>query len=406
MAEAGTLPTPRKTNQCHQIPIDLLNDLSSRFIINVPEEERGDLIRVCFQIELAHWFYLDFYCEEDAKLPKCSLKDFIRIIFAHIPFLQKYSPEVDSIIADWREYKMAVPTYGAILLDQDMKNVLLVQSFFSKASWGFPKGKVNKDELPHHCAIREVLEETGFDITHLIDKQAYLEHYFNDQLIRLYIITGIPPNVKFHPKTRKEIKSIEWFPVNFLPTGRKDQMSKTNLGPISFFMVIPFVKQLKKWIASKTATSQDVTLDNNEIDKYLLQQQHLFAKLSQNELAKYRESKVTNDNNHSSDHRMNRSSHNKSTYSPPPRMLRQKNLKQAMENEKKKNNQSQTEERIHAKHFRREIDFSKENKQNREKHNMKKDTFYPYSKTWANFSLDTEALIATFSMTMRKPFPV
>lgn len=52
----------------------------------------------------------------------------------------------------------------------------------------------------------QVLEETGFDITHLIDKQAYLEHYFNDQLIRLYIITGIPPNVKFHPKTRKEIK--------------------------------------------------------------------------------------------------------------------------------------------------------------------------------------------------------
>lgn len=52
----------------------------------------------------------------------------------------------------------------------------------------------------------QVLEETGFDISPLLDKTEYLEHYFNDQLIRLYIITGVPPNVKFHPKTRKEIK--------------------------------------------------------------------------------------------------------------------------------------------------------------------------------------------------------
>lgn len=45
------------------------------------------------------------------------------LVFGHIPFLQKYSAYVDSIIADWKEYKMAVPTYGAILLDQEIKNV-------------------------------------------------------------------------------------------------------------------------------------------------------------------------------------------------------------------------------------------------------------------------------------------
>lgn len=39
---------------------------------------------------------------------------------------------------------------------------------------------------------------------------------------------------------------------------------------------------------------------------------------------------------------MSRSNH-KSTYSPPPRMLRQKNIKQSVESEKKKNIQSQTE---------------------------------------------------------------
>lgn len=48
----------------------------SRFIINIPEEEREDLIRIFFQIELAHWFYLDFYCTENPDLRSCGIKDF------------------------------------------------------------------------------------------------------------------------------------------------------------------------------------------------------------------------------------------------------------------------------------------------------------------------------------------
>ena len=58
-------------------------------------------------------------------------------------------------------YKKNVPTYGAILMNSDLDKVLLVQSYFAKSSWGFPKGKVNEDEDPLHCAIREVYEETG-----------------------------------------------------------------------------------------------------------------------------------------------------------------------------------------------------------------------------------------------------
>ena len=33
---------------------------------------------------------------------------------------------------------------------------MLVQPFMSRTSWGFPKGKVNKDESAFDCAIREV----------------------------------------------------------------------------------------------------------------------------------------------------------------------------------------------------------------------------------------------------------
>ena len=45
-------------------------------MINVPEEESRDPIRLLFQVELAHWFYLDFYCPENSELRPCSIKEF------------------------------------------------------------------------------------------------------------------------------------------------------------------------------------------------------------------------------------------------------------------------------------------------------------------------------------------
>lgn len=51
----------------------------SRFLINIPEEERKDIVRLCFQIEAAHWFYVDFHRQEQPNLPPCGLKDFTKI---------------------------------------------------------------------------------------------------------------------------------------------------------------------------------------------------------------------------------------------------------------------------------------------------------------------------------------
>ncbi len=48
----------------------------SRFIINIPEEGRKDMIRIFFQIENAHWFYLDFYCKGNPELKPLGIKEF------------------------------------------------------------------------------------------------------------------------------------------------------------------------------------------------------------------------------------------------------------------------------------------------------------------------------------------
>lgn len=54
----------------------LLLMMISRFIINIPSEQRDDAVRVLFAVESAHWFYIDFYYNEDNQLPECHIKDF------------------------------------------------------------------------------------------------------------------------------------------------------------------------------------------------------------------------------------------------------------------------------------------------------------------------------------------
>ncbi|NXU52004.1 DCP2 hydrolase, partial [Turnix velox] len=240
----------------------------SRFILHIPSEERDNAIRVCFQIELAHWFYLDFYMQNTPGLPQCGIRDFAKadilfyysaVLFNHCPFLLPQGEDVQKVLEEWKEYKMGVPTYGAIILDETLENVLLVQGYLAKSGWGFPKGKVNKEEAPHDCAAREVFEETGFDIKDYICKEEYIELRINDQLARLYIIPGVPKNTKFNPKTRREIRNIEWFSIDKLPCHRNDMTPRSKLGlaPNKFFMAIPFIRPLREWISRRNGDSTD-----------------------------------------------------------------------------------------------------------------------------------------------------
>ncbi|XP_044147131.1 m7GpppN-mRNA hydrolase isoform X1 [Bufo gargarizans] len=242
-----------------EVPDGVLDDLCSRFILHIPSEERDNAIRVCFQIELAHWFYLDFCMQNFPGLPQCGIRDFAKAVFQHCPFLLPNGEDVQRVLDEWKEYKMGVPTYGAIILDESLENVLLVQGYLAKSGWGFPKGKVNKEEAPHDCAAREVLEETGFDIKNRMCNNDYIELKINDQLARLYIIPGVPKDTKFNPKTRKEIRNIEWFPIENLPCHKNDMTPKSKLGlaPNKFFMVIPFIRPLRDWLQKRVGDSSD-----------------------------------------------------------------------------------------------------------------------------------------------------
>lgn len=98
-----------------------------------------------------------------------------------------------------------------------------------------------------------MLEETGFDISNLINKQDYIEAMIHDQIVRLYIIGYISRDTKFQPRTRNEIKACEWFPIADLPANRKDMTPKVKMGvsPNAFFMVLPFVKRMRRWVSER-----------------------------------------------------------------------------------------------------------------------------------------------------------
>jgi len=184
----------------------ILDDLCSRFLVNCPIEEFQSFDRICFQLELAHWFFEDNYRVTDLSLPSYSLKEFITIMFQHCVILQPFANKVDKIFESWFDYKTRVPGYGAIILNPTLEKCLLVKGCGPRSSWGFPRGKINQNEMEVDCAVREVFEETGFDIKGLISEKEYIEKKVREQTIKLYVIPFIPEILLFNPK--QKMKSV------------------------------------------------------------------------------------------------------------------------------------------------------------------------------------------------------
>ncbi|KAK9485031.1 Dcp2, box A domain-containing protein [Lipomyces starkeyi] len=243
------MPIQSAFNFAHASLDEVLDDLCVRFIINCPPEELASVERVCFQIEEAHWFYEDFIRSENPQLPSLSQKKFTARIFAHCPLLRKWSDMQDQAFAHFLQYKTRVPVRGVIILNKKMDKCILVKGWKTSASWGFPKGKINQGESDEDCAVREVIEETGYDVSALLKKDDYIELTMREQQVRLYVVVGVPMDTVFQPQTRKEISKIEWFTLSSLPTFNKsDAATENGINPKKFYMVAPFIKLLRRWI--------------------------------------------------------------------------------------------------------------------------------------------------------------
>ena len=246
---------------------DWLDDLTVRFLLNLPSSELSSVPRLCFQVEEAQWYYEDFVRPAVAAsgappLPSLHLRQFLLLLFQHCPLFNGFSGEQHlKAYEEFLAYKVRVPVRGAIMLDQRMEKVVLVRGWKKGASWSFPRGKINKDEKDLHCAIREVWEETGFDIraAGLVpeneDDANAIDVTMREQHMRLFVFRGVPEDTHFEPKTRKEIGKIQWYSIKDLPGFKKHKAGQPQQGDAAnsnkFYMVAPFLGHLKKWISHR-----------------------------------------------------------------------------------------------------------------------------------------------------------
>ncbi|KAJ6823475.1 mRNA-decapping enzyme subunit 2-like [Iris pallida] len=236
-------------------PQELLDDLCSRFVLNVPKEDLESFERILFLVEQAHWFYEDNSVEQNPSLKSLSFKEFTSLMFKSCAALRPYISHFDDIYKDFTSYKFRVPVTGAIILDESYERCLLVKGWKAGASWSFPRGKKSKDEEDHTCAVREVLEETGCDVSKLLKMDDYIEVVIGQQRVRLYIITGVKEDSLFAPLTKKEISEISWHRLEDLQPAGDDTISR-GLNGLKLYMVAPFLTSLKTWISNHPPVAQ------------------------------------------------------------------------------------------------------------------------------------------------------
>lgn len=237
---------------------DALEDVHTRFILNLPPSELETADRIFFQVEQAWWFYEDCICDPqpDKKLPRFNnLKPFALKLFEYSPLL----PPTSKFTAMWTEfsaYKRKISNYGCILMNTDCTKVVLCQVWNGK-SYTFPSGKINQGENAVEAAARETYEETGFDPnclfghaaalkqadactwkTPLREKDALVYQEQDGKRRTNYVCRGVPEDFPFAPVARKEVSNIAWFPL--------DQLPKPHFG------VAPFIPQLHRWIKRHT----------------------------------------------------------------------------------------------------------------------------------------------------------
>jgi mRNA-decapping enzyme subunit 2 len=188
---------------------------------------------------------------ENSHLRSLSLKQFTGLIFEKCPGLEPFRGSLEEIYQSFNAYKRTVPVRGAILLDPLMEKCLLVRGFKKDAGWGFPRGKLSLNETDAQCAAREVIEETGFDITSRLIEDQYIDLQLGDQATRLFIIPGVEESTPFAPHVRGEIGAYGWHVISHLPATweeGKQLFVNTEGGRHKFFNVWPYMKPLRAWI--------------------------------------------------------------------------------------------------------------------------------------------------------------
>lgn len=233
-------------------PIDrVFEDILVRFVVNVPKEDLSSLERFFFQVEEAHWFYMDFVRLFNPALPSMKMKSFAPRILKQCPLLWKWG-DPNEALSQFGKYKSTIPVRGIALMNKALTKVVLVRGNYP-STWSFPRGKISKDEADLECAIREVREETGFDARDYVNEDDYLEKTIIGKHFRIYLAKGVPEDFNFEPLVRCEISEIKWFSIKLL---RKAMGTNYN----KYYVVNAMIEPIYTWIMRQKGATPDEVL--------------------------------------------------------------------------------------------------------------------------------------------------
>ncbi|KAF9764034.1 mRNA-decapping enzyme subunit 2 [Nosema granulosis] len=199
-----------KNKKKSDIPLEILDSISVRFLIDIDPFELENSERLLFILEEAHWFLIDNY-----DVPKIPLGDFISLMMSHNSIRLNVSKAMQNFV----KYRQSIKVYGAIILNKAMDKILVVKEDRRAKNYGLPKGKKSKDEDGVMCATREVYEEIGFDIK---NKIVDIPVTIFDK-ITFYFVFNVDENTPFKTQMNNEISEITWLEINRLEDLKSDK---------------------------------------------------------------------------------------------------------------------------------------------------------------------------------------
>lgn len=241
---------------------ECMNDVIARNWLDL-YTHRADPLHIYFiLVQNPYWLYLD-YGTKKYRVAELTESEFCFNVMKRCQFLEKHLHSFEETFNEFSRYRRMVPTYGAVLLNKEMTKLILVTSY-KHSSKSFPKGKINEGETEVQCAIREVHEEIGIDITDAINDQEYLFiEGVDEKFIKLFIINSLSESVQMKPTVSYEIEEIKFYSIDELE--RRCQGKEKAFGQVS-----EYLGAIKKWVCKKRKGDRLVKLEitlSHEDDK-------------------------------------------------------------------------------------------------------------------------------------------
>ena len=140
---------------------------------------------------------------------------------------------------------------GGIVLRREQPPRIAVVRLRKRDEWVLPKGKLDEGETPRTAARREVLEETGHDVTvHEFLGTLVYDSGSRSKVVHYWRMEAGPTQVR---ELMRDIRAVEWLPleaaVDRLSRGY-ERVFLRNVGPIAVNAIV------RQWKEKATAAAK------------------------------------------------------------------------------------------------------------------------------------------------------